>query len=225
MAKELNRACHVRFDEGALDGYGDFKHPQNYHTGCESETDGVVAIHIGSGRELPELLEYCGERHIPVIQASTGQTLPETVPVPVVDAPNLALPIVAAMKGVAKFWEVFLPLQGETTRSVLESHQATKTSVPGTAVKFAEAVGVSKEQIISERKPEVQEHLGVPARHIGRHGYHWIKIRCQGVDIEISTKVNGLEPYITGAFYLVGKVLERRSVLENRVYPVTYFFE
>src|SRR3989344_1996973 len=110
-----------------------------------------VAIHCsGSGSVLPQLLAYCEERAIPLIQASTGHTLPSEVKTTVVDAPNLALPIVYLMGFVADAQTCF-ELMGQPHSSVIESHQSTKKSVPGTARRFASAVKIGESEIVSVR--------------------------------------------------------------------------
>lgn len=46
---------------------------------------------------------------------------------------------------------------------ILESHQATKTSKPGTAINIAKSLGVNSDQIVSIRNPQEQEgNLGIP---------------------------------------------------------------
>lgn len=179
-----------------------------------------VAVHAGSGKKLSELLDYCEPNFIPIIQASTGQTLPSEVKIPVVDAPNLALPIVYLM-ALAPDMHSRLCSLGAFNAHVKESHQEIKKSVPGTAVAFAKAVGLQPGDITSVRNPDAQRELEVPEEHLGRHGYHWIMWDFPDMQVELRTRVNGLRPYAVGAIKLAGNLLAKLPDLEAKIHPVS----
>lgn len=170
---------------------------------------------------LRPFLEFCHRKSMPVILASTGITLPTEFSVPVIEAPNLALPIIAFIKALPAFWRTFGPIRGGLKVDVVESHQFWKKSTPGTAVRMASTFEVREDDIVSVRTSAVQRQLGV--RNVPRHGYHFITITGMGVEITLSTKVDGLEAYGQGLMFLAPRILERCGALENRVYPMTDF--
>ncbi len=179
----------------------------------------AVGIHAGSGRQLKEFHTYCADRCVPIIQASTGQKMPEPVRTIIIDAPNLALPIVYLM-GLVKDMHSRFAILGTPKVNVRESHQKSKKSVPGTAVKFAEAVKLPPEAIVSVRNPAEQRALGIPEEHLGRHGFHWISWAFPNLKVELRTEVHGLQPYALGALILAEDALGKMAVLDSGVYPV-----
>lgn len=182
-----------------------------------------IAIHCGSGRQLESLLTFCGNEKIPLIQASSGQKLPDQLSTPVIDAPNLAIPILVFLNGLPEFWKPFLMSGAAFTVSVAESHQCTKKSVPETAKRMAKAVGLQPELIASIRSPVVQQTAGVPFVHLPRHGYHWITIEGYGVTIQLATKINGLQPYADGVRIITERVIKALPHLHNRLYSASEF--
>jgi hypothetical protein len=87
----------------------------------------------------------------------------------------------------------------EYDKSILESHQSTKTSKPGTAINFANSLGVGADRIISVRDPAAQEHeIGIPSAFLSRHAYHKNTIRDANVSLSIETKVLGKASYASG---------------------------
>ncbi len=188
-------------------------HSENY-----TEKDDLV-VHFGSGRQLPEALEWCNRHNVPLIQGSTGQQLPSKVSILVVNAPNLALPIVKLLSIMPTIADT--DTLAEMKIGIIESHQASKKSVPGTAKVMAEIFGISETEIISIRDREKQLQLGVPEEYLDGHGYHWITLEGGGVTIELSTKVNGREAYAYGAISLAKKLLLHRDDLKNRVYQLS----
>ncbi len=182
-----------------------------------------IAVHCsGSGSILPTMILYCEQYSIPLIQASTGQTLPAEVHTVVVDAPNLALPIVFLF-GAVKTLHAGLSRCGTPSATIHESHQKSKTSVPGTAVTFAKAMGLSSADVFSIRDPEQQLILGVPPEHFDRHGYHWLTWEFPNLEVEVRTKVHGLRPYALGAIHIARNLLETPKAFENGIHPVLAF--
>ena len=203
MAAELERVCllqpnvkPIRFESRAL---------RNPLAG------NIVAVHFGGGSQLLKLIEFC-DAHAggaPIIQGSTSgpnmPKLPENPPVTIINAPNLALPIIKLFGLLSQLREIFD--SSKMKISVKESHQESKKTVPGTAVKFAEGLGIPKEEIISVRDPAVQlKQLGVLPQFLGGHGYHFIVADGGGVEIDLSTKINGREAYALGDIELAWAV-------------------
>lgn len=178
----------------------------------------VIAIHFGSGRQLLSLCNWCQANNVPLIQGSTGQTLPNGIFVSIVNAPNLSLPIV-------KFLKDILPALEKTFKgmevNIVESHQKTKKTIPGTALRMADAFGIEEKEIISVRKEGIQSLLGVNKEYLGAHGYHWITIKGFGAEITVSTKVNGRLTYAEGALAVADEVNNSRDTLSRKVYDVT----
>ncbi|MDD2807358.1 MAG: dihydrodipicolinate reductase C-terminal domain-containing protein [Patescibacteria group bacterium] len=179
--------------------------------------DGMVAVHFGSGKQLPALLDWCQRHNVPLIQGSTKLTLPAEVTVPVVDAPNLSLPIIKLFGILPVLQHAF----GDMSVRVIESHQADKPGVSGTAIVMAKAFGVTESEIDPIRQPAIQTLLGVPSEHLKAHGYHWIEFNGAGVSITVSTKVNGRQAYAEGALVIADALIQHRHQLEARVYRVT----
>jgi hypothetical protein len=188
-----------------------------------------VAIHCGSGRQFPKLVEYCDRWKVPLIQASsslkdrTGGTIPlptsDAISFPLIKAPNLALPVVALFRVLP---ELGLLMKGLKPRvHVMESHQQSKTSAPITAQKLAGYFGAPPETVISERNPEVQEFsLGVPHEHLDGHAYHYLELDVCGVKIAMSTKINGREPYILGLSVVIQKIVEIGDALKPGIHEL-----
>ena len=70
------------------------------HLGPQDHDDPAqenLIIHVGSGRQLTEVIDFCQSKEVPFLQASTGIDMADLLPSPlafaVVEAPNLAIPI------------------------------------------------------------------------------------------------------------------------------------
>lgn len=164
----------------------------------------TIAVHCGSGRELPDLLAWCEKHQVALVQASTGQTLPAEVKTAVITTPNLIGAIVKFI--VALGW--ITALYPNAQIRIVESHQKEKKSVPGTAREIATAMNVPTEEIVSVREEKKQLAMGVPEEHLDGHAYHFITIEVDGMTIRLQTEVNGREPYGYGLIELGKKILE-----------------
>lgn len=174
-----------------------------------------IVIHVGSGRLLPKLIEECAEKDYRLIQASSGQKLPESVPGVVINAPNLGLLILALLDVLPRLGAL---AQGiDATTEVTESHQASKTSAPITAQIIAGHFGNPPESVKSIRDPNVQTTLGVPSEYLDGHAYHFVKIKAHGVEAELAFKVHGRRAYFLGALAVARKVLD--AELLPGIYP------
>jgi dihydrodipicolinate reductase len=107
---------------------------------------------------------------------------------------------------------------------IVESHQAGKTSVPGTAVNMAQSLHFPSEKIISIRDPiQQQELLKIETEHLARHAYHRIEIGDEGCSIAFETRVSNSAPYAEGVAKIISAV--RSNTLENRLYDIMEFVE
>jgi hypothetical protein len=180
-----------------------------------------AVVHAGSGRELPDILRFCRERSLPLIELSTGTgiaALADGVPVVVCANANLLMLKFMTMLSRSGSW-----FRGETIR-VTESHQAGKTSVPGTAVAIAKSLGVASEAIASVRDPAQQSAgLGLTEEQLARHAFHRIEIGEGDCSLRLETLVTGNAPYADGVRRIVEAALAHP--LESRCHDVTEFIE
>lgn len=169
-------------------------------------TPSTIVLHAGSGRELPTVVAKCNELSIPVIQASTGidnSYLPTPLKIAIIDAPNLAIPIVKFMYAL----EQIAPLFREYEILISESHQASKKTIPGTARAFASALGVPDEQIRSVRDVATQQsEFNVPESALKGHAIHRIEIEGQGVHLSLGTRILGRNAYCHGVIALASVI-------------------
>ncbi|MBN8555398.1 MAG: hypothetical protein J0L93_08140 [Deltaproteobacteria bacterium] len=172
-------------------------------------------LHLGSGRQLDEALKFCDVNKIPFIQASSGQTVNLSSPIyfPYIEAPNLSLPIIKLLWLLNKKPGLFK----NSTISIEESHQSSKTTVPATAQKFADLLKSSKENIKSIRDPKIQsQDWKIPEKFLDGHAMHRISIQGQGAEIFLETKIFGRETYLFGVL----EILSIKSKLEPKKYSI-----
>ncbi len=171
----------------------------------------AAVIHVGSGRQLSEVIAFCTKTGIPLIQAATGMTykLQPKAGFVCIDSPNLALPILKFMHGLHEMG--FSPVKGYKI-TLLESHQATKKSVPGTAVKMATSLGLRLDSIISIRDPSAQmNEFRVPKEFLDGHAIHQITVEGLGVSLSFETRVYGREAYLHGILALIALFQENNN--------------
>ncbi len=139
-----------------------------------SISDSMIVVHAGSGRELPEVIDYCANTNTLLFELSTADsTIPDNVDFPVIICPNVNLQMLRFMAMVRQASRYF---KGQTIE-ITESHQATKQTKPGTAIYLANQLGVSESEIQSERNPERQQKIfSIPDEYLARHAYHKIAI-------------------------------------------------
>lgn len=166
-------------------------------------------IHAGSGREMAKAIAYCAQGKIPFIQAATGIEAPVNPPFAYIDASNFSL-------DVLRFEQAATLFKGATI-SLTESHQAEKTTTPGTAKRIAKSLGLK--EIISIRDPKVQkERFGIDESDLKSHALQELKIERAGVEIRLEVRTTGLEPYVAGAKELLRLDLES---LEDGLYSLS----
>jgi len=186
----------------------------------ESQRPAIV-VHAGSGRELHAVVDYCQASHSTLVELATGsdaQTAAQGFPV--VLCPNTNILMLKFMHMLEKSGHLFAGYAIQLT----ESHQQPKTSVPGTAVSMAQALGLGSDAVRSVRDPQQQaDRLQIPAEHLARHAYHQIVVKDPVCSVTLETRVYGAAPYADGVSRILAAV--RTHPLEDRVYPIGEFVE
>lgn len=180
-----------------------------------------IVIHAGSGRELATITAYCEATHSPLIELATGSEL-ELIPAcanyPIVICPNTNILMLKFMSMLEHSGKLFRNHQ----ITLVESHQANKSSLPGTAVSMAHALGLKQHEIRSVRDISVQlNELEIPQAQLARHAYHHILIKDGACSLKLETRVYGESPYADGLAQIVAAVCAQK--LEHRVYSVMEF--
>ena len=188
------------------------------------ETDLVaqsVVVHAGSGRELGTITAFCARTSSVLVELSTGSVLEGAQPhFPVVLCPNTNILMLKFMCMLARSGDMFKGCDIQIT----ESHQASKASVPGTAVQIAHLLGVSESAIVSVRDTAQQtSRLNIPHEHLARHAFHRIAIQEGPCAISLETRVYGDSPYASGVQQIIAAI--RRRTLQSRTYSITEFIE
>jgi dihydrodipicolinate reductase len=184
--------------------------------GRQAGGESTIVVHAGSGRELEAVAAFCRATASPLIELSTGSVLEQGAPdFPVVLCPNTNILMLKFMAMLETSGHLFRGYQVE----LLESHQASKSSVPGTAVAMAESLGLAPGAIRSVRDPQVQQgELGIAAADLPRHAFHRIRIDDGVCQVQLETRVQGDAPYAAGVSRIVEAVAGH--ALESRLYPV-----
>ncbi|GAB2895805.1 hypothetical protein GCM10027046_26400 [Uliginosibacterium flavum] len=181
----------------------------------------AIVVHAGSGRELEEIICYCQTTKSTLVELATGSEIEQRgFDFPVVLCPNTNILMLKFMAMLAASGSLFRNYQV----SITESHQAEKSSVPGTAVALAQSLGVPSEAIRSIRDPQAQQDdLKIPAEYLARHAFHRIEIEDQVGRVVLETSVFGPAPYAEGLAQIIAAI--RSHTLENRRYSVMEFIE
>jgi dihydrodipicolinate reductase len=179
----------------------------------------VVAIHFGSGRQLPELIDLCERMRIPIIQGSTKLSVPIPTDrdVTIINAPNLSLPMIRFVTAFPQLAQAIMP--GMQVR-IVESHQSKKADTSGTARAVANALGISEAEISSIRDPGIQLARGIPEDHLGGHAFHDFIFTGEGVKIRVSTEIVGRKTYAEGALTLAQALVDLKTPLGAGVHEL-----
>jgi len=170
-----------------------------------------MVVHAGSGRELDDVIAFCSATGSILLDLSTGGSqlsqLPATPTFPIVICPNVNMQMLSFMAMVKQAAGYF---EGQHIH-ITESHQASKSTKPGTAIHLAQSLGVSETEIRSERDPKVQnEVLGIPPEFLDRHAYHEIVISAPEVEIRLETRVLGKSAYASGLAKVIDMISETK---------------
>ena len=186
---------------------------------CTNEKS--IVVHAGSGRELKDVIAYCHQTNSPLVELATGSEIEVTdLTFPVVVCANTNILMLKFMNMLAKAGHVF---SGYSIK-ITESHQVQKQSVPGTAVKMAEALGLNTSDVRSVRDQRAQKvELRIPEEHLDRHAYHQILIEDAACSVTMETRVFGASPYADGVTSIISAI--RLIELENRLYTVNEFVD
>lgn len=197
-------------------------------TGCRvrpwdergSSVTRAVVVHAGSGRELPDVGAFCEETTSPLLELSTGSELMTSSGFPIVICANTNILMLKFMSMLRTSGHLFL----KHRISVTESHQATKKSLPGTALHIAESLGIGACDVLSVRDPEYQRSaLGLSTKSLDRHAFHEVVIEADGCTLSLQSRVEGSTPYVEGVASIVRAV--STHPLENRLYDVIELVE
>lgn len=180
-----------------------------------------VVVHAGSGRALEDVVAFCAKTSSTLVELATGSAIANhKTGFPVVVCPNTNILMLKFMAMLATSGHLFK----EYGIRVVESHQADKSSVPGTAVSMARSLGLPDGAIRSIRDPrEQRDDLGIAPEHLSRHAYHRIEIEDPVCTLSFETRVAGSSPYAQGVARIVQAA--RSNALENRRYDVMEFIE
>jgi dihydrodipicolinate reductase len=177
-----------------------------------------IVVHVGSGRELPEVVRYCQASHAPLVQAATGMDytafLPASMNFILIEAPNISIPIVKLLFLLQQHGHLFK----DYDVAITESHQERKTSLPATAVRMADAFNRPRETITSIRDPARQtSQFGLPEEYLDRHAVHEIVIKEGGCMVTIKSEAYGYDSYLYG----IVSVAKGLNLLKNGRYFIT----
>ncbi len=178
---------------------------KRYFSGIRADDESVF-VHIGSGRQYEESLTAALHSGAAYIQAATEKDIamkePPSGTITYVNAPNLDIRIIKFIYLLRIAGELF---HGDHI-TVTESHQAEKKSLPGTALKFCEYLGVPKESLVSIRDPAQQRKMSINS--LQQHAYHRISIGDEDSSLCFETKIDGALSYVKGMAVIV-KCLDR----------------
>ena len=188
----------------------------------EPENDArIIVVHAGSGREMGEISSYCQRTSSILVELSTGSAIDGAqTAFPVVLCPNTNILMLKFMCMLERSGSLFAGAQ----ISITESHQSSKTSVPGTAVSMANALGLNPSGIKSVRSTlQQQTDINIPPEHLARHAFHRIQILDGPCAISMETRVYGDSPYADGVQQIIGAI--QKLELQNRAYSINEFIE
>jgi 4-hydroxy-tetrahydrodipicolinate reductase len=176
----------------------------------------AVIVHAGSGRQLHECLDYCEKTDSVFIELSTGLETENLEPnFTLIICPNTSILLLKALNILKKFGGHF----DKEKISIIESHQSSKKTEPGTAYNFANSLKFPVEKIQSIRDKDVQlNEIGIPAEYLDKHAYHKIIIQDDLDEVTIETKVLGHASYAKGVEKIINSVL--KHPLEKRKYSI-----
>ena len=194
---------------------------QRWHESLTELSEKTIVIHKGSGRELNACLDFCEKTDSVFIELSTGLHTETLNPnFTLIICPNTSI---LMLKMLHLFQSYGYHFQHDQI-TLVESHQSTKTSIPGTAYSIANSLKFPVANITSVRDPLIQQtRLNIPPEYLNKHAYHKISIQDGMDQLSIETKVLGHESYANGVKKIIDVVL--LHPLEKRKYSVIEFID
>jgi len=187
-----------------------------WESAYKTSNEKAILVHAGSGRQLTECIEFCKRTDSILIELSTGLETEKMNPdFALIVCPNTSILVLKILTIINLFGNHF-----ENDKiSIVESHQSSKKSEPGTAFNFARSLKFPVDKIKSIRDPEVQSNdIGIPKEFLDKHAYHKIVIEDGSDQLTIETKVLGHDSYTNGLKKIINAVLKNN--FEKRRYSV-----
>ena len=187
-------------------------------------TKGLLAIDFTQPDAALPNLEWYIAHDIPVVIGTTGfdraaaEKIIRKGSVPVVMAPNMAVPIVLIQAALAHLAENYPEAMSGYKIAIRESHQANKKDTSGTARALAKdfatlGLPAGVEMIEMVRDPDRQrQELHVPDEFLGGHAYHFYNVVSPegSVHLGLSHCIHGRRVYASGALF-AARFLARRA--------------
>ena len=184
---------------------------------CTEEADVVVDFSFHSG--VKELLDFCTQKNLPVVIATTGHTADEKLlieeaakRIPVFYSANMSVGV-AVLADLAKKAASAFP---DANIEIIETHHNRKVDVPsGTALMLADAIHQARPQSINnigrhENGKRTKEEIGIHSLRIGNVvGIHEILISTGNETITLKHEAHSRALFGEGAMraaaFLIGK--------------------
>lgn len=174
--------------------------------------DVVIDFSMPDGAEA--MAKMCGERQIPLVEATTGLTNEQRQTVldagqttPLVFAPSMSAAVNVGMKLVRDAAHALMAVQDGVDVEIIERHHRFKEDAPsGTALKFGEIVAeqMGQEQHVHGRSGRTGERprgqIGYHALRVGDNvGEHTIVFGMLGETLEVTVRGQSRDSYAHGA--------------------------
>jgi 4-hydroxy-tetrahydrodipicolinate reductase len=186
---------------------------QEYYPNIEADQD-TIFVHIGSGRQYNESLTLAEKCESSYIQAATEKDIKLNIPsdqkIKYINAPNLDINIIKLF-----YWlKLADNLFENEPKTIIESHQKEKKSLPGTAIKFCDYLNIPHKDIVSIR--DVEHQKAIQIENLNQHAFHRIQIGDSNSKITIETKIEGAQSYVKG----LSRIVDCISRLDKGIYEV-----
>lgn len=174
--------------------------------------DAVIDFSVPDGAEA--MAKMCGERQIPLVEATTGLTNEQRQVVldagqttPLVFAPSMSAAVNVAMKLVKDASHALMAIPDGVDVEIIERHHRYKEDAPsGTALKFGEIVAeqMGQDSHIHGRSGRTgqrsQNEIGYHALRVGDNvGEHTIVFGMLGETLEVTVRGQSRDSYAHGA--------------------------
>lgn len=219
-ALESERSPLLGRDIGSVAGLGDI----GVAISSQFPTHVDVIIDFSMPEAAVEMAQLCGERRIPLVEATTGLTPEQRESIyaaaqtaPVVFAPSMSLAVNVAMKLVREASHALRGIDSGVDVEIVERHHRFKEDAPsGTALKFGQIVAEEMGQT-AHRHGRAGQTGKRPATEIGYHavrtgdnvGEHQIIFGMMGETLEVYVRGHTRDSYaygaLTAAKYVVTK--------------------